>query len=222
MSPPRAPRNTLTQDKVLATALELLDDDGLGAFTIRELAARLDVRPMSIYHYTPSKEALLDALVDVVFGEVYVPIPGGEWRTELTRRSVSMREALARHRWALPVMETRTHPGPATLSNHEGVLAVLRTAGFTLEATAHAYAILDAFVYGFSLQEAMLEAAGLPDDSAELAQGMDLTRYPRVAELAASYTAAETYPFAASFDVGLRVTLDGIERLATDLPPANA
>ncbi|MHA7277795.1 TetR/AcrR family transcriptional regulator [Arthrobacter sp. Hz1] len=221
MSTTRAPRNTLTHEKVVAAALELVDREGLSAFTIRELAARLGVRPMSIYHYTTSKEELLDALIDVVFGEVYLPHPEGNWREELLRRSVSMREALARHRWALPVMETRAHPGPATLARHEGVLAVLRASGFSLEASAHAYAILDAFVYGFSLQEAMLEVAGVPDSSADVVAGMDLARFPRVAELAAAYAEAEVYPFTASFDIGLRVVLDGIERIAETLPPSN-
>lgn len=221
MSTTRAPRNTLTHEKIVAAALELVDREGLDAFTIRELAVRLGVRPMSIYHYTKSKEELLDALIDVVFGEVYLPCPEGDWREELLRRSVSMREALARHRWALPVMETRAHPGPATLTNHEGVLDVLRTSGFSLEASAHAYAILDAFVYGFSLQEAMLEVVGVPDRSAGLVGAMDLARFPRVAELAAAYVEAEVYPFTASFDVGLRVVLDGIERISGTLPPTN-
>lgn len=218
MSTTRAPRNTLTREKVVATALELVDREGLAAFTIRELAARLGVRPMSIYHYTASKEELLDALVDVVFGEVYLPLPEGEWREELLRRYGSMREALARHRWALPVMETRVRPGPATLASHEAVLDVLRASGFSLQASAHAYAILDAFVYGFSLQEAMLETVGLPDDSAGVAGAMDLARYPRVAELASAYAEAEAYPFTASFDVGLHVILDGIERDAHAFP----
>lgn len=218
MSTTRAPRNTLTREKIVTAALELVDREGLGAFTIRELAGRLGVRPMSIYHYTASKEELLDALVDVVFGEVYLPRPEGEWRKELLSRYCSMREVLARHRWALPVMDTRAHPGPATLASHEAVLAVLRASGFSLQASAHAYAILDAFVYGFALQEAMLEAVGVADDSAGVAGGMDLARYPRVAELATAYIQAEAYPFTASFDVGLRVILDGIEHAADAFP----
>ncbi|MGD8216072.1 TetR/AcrR family transcriptional regulator C-terminal domain-containing protein [Aestuariimicrobium sp. Y1814] len=214
MSTARAARNTLTRQKVLDEALELADREGLAAFTIRELATRLGVRPMSIYHYTPSKEELLDALVDVVFSEVHLPCPTGEWRTELRQRSVSMRDALARHRWALPVMETRAHPGPATLANHEAVLAVLRASGFSLQAAAHAYAILDAFVYGFSLQEAMLDTVGMTDTPDEVAAAMDLGQFPRVAELAVAHSTAALEPFGASFDVGLEATLDGIARLA--------
>lgn len=129
-----------------------------------------------------------------------------------------MREALARHPWALPVVETRAHPGPATLANHEAVLDVLRRSGFSLQATAHAYAVLDAFVYGFALQEAMLRTAGLPDDSPGVVAGMDLARFPRVQELATLYADAPAYPFGASFDVGLDLVLDGLERLADLFP----
>lgn len=217
MPSPRAPRHTLDRERVLTSALELADRSGLDALTIRGLATNLGVRPMAIYHYVTSKDELLDALVDLVFSEVSTPL-GADWRTELSRRSASLREALSRHRWALPVLETRAHPGPATLAGHEAVLDVLRRAGFSLRATAHAYAVLDAFVYGFALQEAMLETVGLPDSPAAVMEGMDLARFPRIAELAQMYANAPTYPFAASFEVGLNLVLDGIERFAGLFP----
>lgn len=212
----------MNRERVVTAARELVDRDGLDALTVRVLAAELGVRPMAIYHYVASKDELLDALVDLVFREIALPVGGGDWRQELSRRCASMRETLARHRWALPVMETRTHPGPATLASHEAVLEVLRSAGFSLRATAHAYATLDAFVYGFALQESMLEVAGLPDDSAEVMDAMDLRRYPRLAELAMMYATATSYPFTASFDVGLNVILDGIERFAAMFPEESA
>lgn len=218
MANPRAPRNTLTHEKLVAAALQLVDEDGLGAFTIRELASRLQVRPMAIYHYASSKDDLLDYLVDAVFGEVYLPETHGHWREELTHRSRSMRDTLGRHRWALAIMETRAHPGPATLTNHEAVLEVLRTSGFSLEAAAHAYAILDAFVYGFALQEAMLETVGVPADSARVMRGMDLRRFPRVAEMAAAYATADVYPLSNTFDVGLEIVMDGIQHFTSATP----
>lgn len=218
MATPRAPRNTLTHEKLVAAAFQLVDQEGIGAFTIRELAGRLQVRPMSIYHYASSKDDLLDYLVDAVFNEVYLPEAHGNWREELTRRSRSMRDTLARHRWALAVMETRAHPGPATLTNHEAVLDVLRTSGFSLEAAAHAYAILDAFVYGFALQEAMLETVGVPTNSARVMRGMDLRGFPRVAEMAAAYATADVYPLKDTFDVGLEIVMDGVQRLIPAKP----
>ena len=82
-----------------------------------------------------------------------------------------MRRALTRHPWAAPLMETRTTPGPATLRHHDAVLGCLRRAGLSLELTGHAYAIVDAFLYGFALQESTLPATA-GDDMAELAESI--------------------------------------------------
>lgn len=104
------------------------------------------------------------------------------------------------------------------LTNHEAVLDVLRNSGFSLQATAHAYAVLDAYVYGFALQEVMLETAGLPDSSPDVVEDMGLARFPRITELTTMYMTAPIYPLLASFDVGLNLVLGGIGRF-TELFP---
>lgn len=214
----RAPRNSLNRDLVVARALDLADRRGLADLTIRALATECGVKPMAIYHHVANKEAILDAIVDVVFAEVYAPRPGRPWRDELAERSWSMRAALRRHPWALAVMESRRNPGPATLLGHEACLEVLRSAGFSLPATAHAYAVLDAFVYGFSLQEAMLDDVDLANSADQLVAAMDLSRFPRMAEFATQHVLTEGYAFADSFRVGLDLTLDGLERLRVTFP----
>lgn len=222
MSSSRAPRNTIDRDRIIAGARELLDGRDLDALTMRSLAEALGVRPMALYHHVATKDELLDALVDSVFAEVHAPDPSGGWRRELAERSRSMRDALARHPWALALMETRKRPGASSLRQHEAVLEVLRSSGFSLPAAAHAYAVLDAFVYGFALQEAMLSAAGLQDDAQELADGMDLSAAPRIAELAQMHLDADGDAFAGSFDVGLDVVLDGLEEIRARFPEPGA
>lgn len=209
----RAPRNTLSRERVLAAALELADELGVEALTIRRLAAHLEVRPMSLYHYVATKEELLDALVDSVFAEIHRPDPTRPWREQLELRTRSSREVFARHRWAPMIMETRRHPGPETLAGHEAVLDVLRSNGFSVEAAGHAYAVLDAFSYGFAVQESMLATVGLEDSAPELVAGMDFTAAPRIAELAAVHLNATTNPLDESFEIGLTIALDGIARL---------
>ena len=76
---------------------------------MRALAGRLGVEAMSLYHHVAGKDALLDAMVDAVFGELYLPVVGGDWRVELRARSVSGRAVLLRHRWAVGLMDA-THP----------------------------------------------------------------------------------------------------------------
>ncbi|MGC5627908.1 TetR/AcrR family transcriptional regulator C-terminal domain-containing protein [Georgenia sp. Z1344] len=210
------PRARLSRERVVSAGVGLADRDGLGALTMRSLADELGVRPMALYRHVAHKEELLDALVDAVFDEIVLMTPGEEWRDELTRRCRSMRAALGRHSWSLALMETRSSPGPATLEHHENVLEVLRTAGFSVPATAHAYAVVDAFVYGFALQEAELAAAGLGEAEQTLS-GIPLEKAPRMAELAQEHVLAPGYDFGDSFEVGLTIVLDGLERLRHEL-----
>ena len=217
-SPARAPRNSLSREIVVSGAVQVADRDGLSDLTIRALATECGVKPMAIYHHIANKDAILDAIVDAVFEEIYAPQVTGSWRDELAERSRSMRAALRRHPWALALMEARRNPGPATLQGHEACLEVLRAAGFSLQATAHAYAVLDAFVYGFSLQEAMLDQVDLDDSAAELIDGIDLSRFPRMMEFATEHVLTEGYSFGDSFEVGLDLTLDSLGRLQSAFP----
>lgn len=200
---------------MIAGARALADAHGLEALTIRALATHLDVRPMSIYHYVANKEQLLDALVDSVFEEFHTPQPDRSWRIELAQRARSVRSVVTQHPWALTIMETRTHPGPANLNGHEAVLEVLHRAGFTVKASAHAYAILDAYVFGFALQDVMLRSIQLDTSAAELRAEMDLNSHPRLTEIAGFYVSAPTYPLELSFELGLELILDGIDHIRT-------
>src|SRR4051794_12393042 len=151
-----AERTPLSRERVLRAAVAIADAGGIGSLTIRSLAHGLDVKPMSVYHHVANKGEILDGIVDMVFGEIELPSAGGDWRAEISRRSHSARLVLRRHPWAIGLMESRTSPGPATLRHHDAVLGALRAAGFSVQLTAHAYALLDSFVYGFALQEATL------------------------------------------------------------------
>ena len=92
-------------------------------------------------------------MVDAVFAEFYAPVPGAEWRSELRRRAVTAREALKRHPWAVGLMDSRRNAGYETLVHHDAVIGCLREAGFSLTLTGHAFAVLDAHLYGFLVQE---------------------------------------------------------------------
>jgi AcrR family transcriptional regulator len=192
------------------------DAGGLAGLTIRSLAQELGVKPMSVYHHVANKDEILDGIVDIVFSEIDLPSTEGSWRTEITKRAFSARAALRRHPWAIGLLESRTSPGPATLRHHEANIGVLRAAGFSVEATAHAYALIDSYVYGFALQEAGLPFEG-PDNVAEIAAPiMELFssgEYPHMVELATEFVLQPGYDFGNEFDFGLGLILDGLERL---------
>ena len=210
-------RGQLSRERVLQAALAVADAGGLASLTIRSLATELGAKPMSVYYHVASKSEILDALVDTVFGEIELPTPGGDWRPEMERRARSTREVLARHRWAIGLLESRTTPGPANLRHHDTVIATLRGAGFSPELTAHAFALLDSYVYGFALQEASLPFEG-PESVGEVAEPimelMAAGEYPSLVDMATSYYLQPGYDFADEFRFGLDVILDGIEKRA--------
>jgi AcrR family transcriptional regulator len=209
-------RAPLSRERVLRGAVAVADAGGLAGLTIRSLAQELGVKPMSVYHHVGNKEEILDGIVDIVFSEIELPSTDGSWRTEITKRAFSARAALRRHPWAIGLLESRTSPGPATLRHHDTNIGVLRAAGFSVEATAHAYALIDSYVYGFALQEAGLPFEG-PDNVAEIAAPiMELFssgEYPHMVELATEFVLQPGYDFGNEFDFGLGLILDGLERL---------
>lgn len=216
------PPHKLTRESVVSAAVDLADREGIAALTMRRLARHVGVEAMSLYHHLPNKEALLDAMVDRVYAAIELPTPDGDWRSGLRTRSESVRAVLLQHPWALPLMESRQAPGPANLAYHEATIACLRAAGFGPAQVAHAYAVIDAFVYGFVLQE-----TSLPFDSGEEAATMVtdgpfgelLATYPNMTWFTTNVILARGYSFEREFRPGLELVLDGIaERRADGIP----
>ena len=209
-------RRPLSRERVLRAAMTVADAGGLASLTIRSLAQELGVKPMSVYYYVANKDEILDGIVDLVFGEIELPSTDGPWRSEIERRAHSARSVLRRHSWAIALLESRTSPGPATLRHHDAVIGALRAGGFSVEMTAHAYALLDAYVYGFAVQEAALPFEG-PDTVAEVAAPMmelfDPAAYPHLLELTTDFVLQPGYDFGNEFEFGLGLVLDGLARL---------
>jgi AcrR family transcriptional regulator len=207
---------------VLQGAVAVADAGGIAALTIRSLAAELGVKPMAVYHHVANKEEILDGIVDLVFSEIELPTIGGEWHSEMRRRAASAREAMRRHPWAIGLVETRTSPGWATLKHHDAVIGTLRAGGFSVEMTAHAFALIDAFVYGFALSEATLPFNG-PDTVPEVAEQMmaqfSPEDYPHLVEFSVEHVMKPGYDYSQEFEFGLSVILDGLAKSAADDSP---
>jgi AcrR family transcriptional regulator len=212
---PSLQRIPLSRERVLECALNLADDVGISALTIRSLATSMGTKPMSLYHYVANKDEILDGIVDMVFDEIEPPSPAGEWRDQMHRRAHAVRRALKRHPWAVGLLETRASPGAATLRHHEATLATLRSAGFSVQMTAHAYALLDSYIYGAALQEAALPFHGT-DAAAEVTTSIVKLfsdgQYPRLVEIATEHVLKPGYDFGDEFDFGLNLILDGLAR----------
>jgi len=133
----------------------------------------------------------------------------------MRKRAVSLRNVLARHRWAIGLMESRRHPGPANLRHHDAVIGSLRSGGFEMAMAAHAYSLLDSYIYGFALTKMNLPFVR-GDDVAEMAQTMlqpfPVNEYPNLMAFIAEHAMKPDYDYGDEFEFGLDMILDGLEQ----------
>jgi AcrR family transcriptional regulator len=210
-----ARREPLSRDQVLRAAVAFADQNGIVALSMRKLGQALGVEAMSLYNHVANKSDLLDGMIDIVFSEIGLPAGDIGWKQAMRQRAISAREVLGRHHWAIGLMESRRSPGPATLRHHDAVLGCLRQAGFPVDLTAHAYSVLDSYIYGFALQEASLPF-GTADETAQVAQQIAVQipagTYPYFAEMATEHVLQPGYHYGDEFEIGLDLVLDALER----------
>lgn len=207
-------RTPLTREQVLRAAISMADRSGLDSLTMRKLGEAVGVEAMSLYNHVANKDDLIDGMIDVVFGEIELPSADRDWSSAMRRRAISVRDVLSRHRWAIGLMESRTNPGPANLRHHDAVLGSLLAAGFSIDEAAHAYSVLDSYVYGFAQTQ-----LSLPFESAEqiaaMGEGMLQTfpvdEYPHLAQMI-GHAMAPGYDHGREFGFGLDLVLDGLAR----------
>jgi AcrR family transcriptional regulator len=212
---PRSRRGqSLSRDVVVDAAIAVADADGAAAVSMRSVARRLGVEAMSLYHHVAHKEDLLDGLVDRVFSEFHAPRPGEDWVREMRERCTSARAALKRHPWAVGLMDSRRNGGFETLRHHDAVLGCLREAGFTLPLTGHAFAVLDAYLYGFLVQELSLPFDGEADLAAlagQMLTALPEGQLPYFREFTLEHALQPGYDFGNEFDYGLELVIEGLQ-----------
>ncbi|MGH2539390.1 MAG: TetR/AcrR family transcriptional regulator [Actinomycetota bacterium] len=214
-APTRVP---LTRERVLRTAVELADRNGIESLSMRKLAQALDVVPMALYKHVANKDELLSGLVDVVVGEIDPPLSDADWKTTIRERILSARRALLRHPWASRVMESRTAPTPVVLDYMDSMIGLFRTGGFSLDLTHHVMHAMGSRMFGFT-QELFNDTTDVdPAAEAEMWGAMAGT-YPYIYEIFTTISHDDASVVGAGcddqfeFEFALGLTLDGIERL---------
>ena len=208
----------LSKERVLAAAVALADAQGVEGLSMRKLAQELGVVPMALYKHVANKDELLDAMVDVVVGEIDPPAGGTDWKTAMRRRVLSARGALLRHPWASRVMESRASPTPAVLAYMDSMIGMFRAGGFSIDLTHHAMHAMGSRLLGFSQE--------LFDETADVGPGMDAETlrelagtFPHITELVAAITHDQASVVGVGcddqfeFEFALDLMLDGLERL---------
>ena len=215
MTEPAERRAPLTRQRVLRAALALADAGGLESLTMRRLGEDLGVGPMALYRHVANKDDLVDGLIDIVFGEIGLPSADTDWRNAMRERAMSMRDVLGRHPWAIALMESRRHPGPANLQHHDAVIGSLLGGGFDMAGAAHAYSVLDAYIYGFALTKISLPFES-GEEVAEVAETMlepfPANAYPNLAAFITEHAMQPGYDYGDEFEYGLDLVLDGLQR----------
>jgi AcrR family transcriptional regulator len=209
-------RAPLSRERILRAALVLADMGGIEALTMRRLGQELQVEAMSLYNHVAGKDEILDGIVDLVFSEIALPSDRVDWKTAMRQRAISARDALLRHPWATSLMQSRSKPGLATLRHHNSVIGILRNAGFAIDMAAHAFSVMDGYIYGFALQQMNLPSH-TSEQSAALAESilgaLSADEYPHLAEMIVEHALKPGYDYAEEFEFGLDLILNGLEEL---------
>jgi len=212
------PREPLSRERILGTAVALADQGGVESLTMRKIALELGVVPMALYKHVANKDELLDGMVDVVVGEIDPPVVGTDWKTTIRERVLSARRALLRHPWASQVIESRTDPTPTVIEYMDSMIGIFRAGGFSIDLTHHTMHAMGSRLLGFS-QELFDDT---PEDGPQV-QAIELQwmadRYPNITEMVAAINHDDASVVGQGcddqfeFEFALDLMLGGLERL---------
>jgi AcrR family transcriptional regulator len=204
---PRA-KVELSHDAICAAALALLDEDGLDEFSTRKLGRKLGCEAMAIYWYYPSKEALLDAVVDRLVAPIglVAGAPSSDWVAVLRQVAHAYRRIAHDHPKAFPLLATRRFASPGTFGFLEQLFELARRQQISDQTVARFYRIVSSYCSGFALNE-LAEPRGTNDPAATALRH----RFPRVS---AVFTWLEPQHLDETFSVGLELLLDSLARTA--------
>ena len=197
---------SLTPQDVAQAALELIDSEGLNAFSMRRLGQSLGVEAMALYNHFADKEAILNAVASLTLERVPVPLAKGSWRNRIKDLCFSVRSIGLRHPNLFPLAMTRRTAPASALRLVEGALAALADAGLSLEAQSNAYHTCFQYVRGFCLWE--IEELGLKHDRKPADLAAVPSAYPRTA---AATKLIFTPDLDRQFEAGLQLILRGIQ-----------
>ncbi|MEO3761328.1 TetR/AcrR family transcriptional regulator C-terminal domain-containing protein [Mycobacterium sp. B14F4] len=202
-------RARFTTDEIAAVALRLVDESGVGALSMRALAAALGTGPMTVYNYVRDKEELEELVVAAVVSEVDVPAPSADWAADVHAVATAMWRGIRAHPAAVSLVLTRRTASGAAFAAADALVAALGRGGLTDADRLAAFHAVLAFVVG-AVQAELAGPLTRGADAREVAERIGAVAgadYPNIAAL--SHVAART-TVEDDFDSGLRMLVDGI------------
>ena len=205
-------RKPLNRERILDTALSLVDEEGIEALSMRKLGQALGYEAMSLYNHVANKDDLLDGILDLVLAEMELPDPAGGLKS-IRSSSISAHEALVRHPWAAGLLMSPARIRPARLEFMDSLLAALRESGFSAETTYTAYHVLDAHIIGFSLWASTHGSVpDIEDVRGFLDRIVPAATYPHLHEHGVQHLEDGPHRKVRTFEYALDLLLDGLER----------
>jgi len=211
-------RAPLSRPRVLRAAVDLADEIGIDAVSMRRLALELGVVPMALYKHVANKDDLLEGMVDTLLGELEPPLTDAHWKTAVRERVLSARRALQRHPWARQALESRTTKTPTVLGYMDSMIGMFLAGGFSADLTHHVMHAFGSRMWGLT-QEIFDDSAtpSPPPDEATFAQLA--AAFPNVANMAVSAShdpdsvVGDGCDDQFEFEFALDLLLDGFEAL---------
>jgi AcrR family transcriptional regulator len=147
------PKPHLNREKIVAAAIQIADDQGLDAVSLRNIAKKLDVHVTSLYNHIPSKDAVLEAMIDSLVAEAELPVGSITWQDWVRRFAFAMRASANRHPGAFQLFLRRPAQGMPALESLESAAAAFRSDGFDAVATFCAIKAVNVSVVGLVLDD---------------------------------------------------------------------
>ena len=220
-------RRRLDRERIVGAGLDYIDEHGLAGLSMRRLGTRLGVEAMALYRYTPSKEDLLDAIVDRMVEEMRAD-PGLQdtsstgWQDFLQRLAHAVRRVALRHPLAFPLVVSRPPEAPwlrPPLRNLEWVetfLAGLVEEGFDDDGAVEAYRVFTSFLLGYLLLEVAVHGADVgPLDTVDEPVEPGLEQFPTLRRL---QPVLERDNSAAEFEEALEKLLERLQLVRAEHP----
>ena len=208
-------RLPLTRDRVLRAAIDLADETGIEALSMRKLGQALRVEAMSLYNHVANKDDILSGMVDIVESDIELPPSSTDWKLALRTIAISAHDVFERHPWAASLTLSAVGTRPARLRYMNAVLGHLRRAGFSADMTDLAYHTLESHIAGFTLWAAQLQvdADELPDLATAFISELPAGEFPYVVEHVHQHLKERSPESEGTFAFGLDLILDGLERV---------
>ena len=213
---PSEPRLPLSRERILESALALVDESGIEALTMRKLGQELGFEALSLYNHVASKDEVLDGILDIVLAEMELPSAGGDWQASVRASALSVHQALRTHSWAAPLMLSPDRILSARLRYMDALMGRLRDGGFSADTTYHAYHVLDGHIFGFSLWEtshSSLSEAQMSDLADWFRERVTPATLPHLFEHGQQHFTEGPHREVSAFEFGLDLILTGLEKL---------